>query len=134
MDEKGVKSRLQAVLEAYDMNCTKLHTQFGVNQKTLNNQINSNTAVSLSTILLISKVFPEVSLEWLLRGTGEMRLNPTGVVFNHSKINNIVDSENTTVSDCYVNGALAEKDALIAEKDKRLAEKDEYIALLKSQK
>ena len=41
----------------------------------LNNQINSNTQLSSSTILLILESFEKVSAEWLLRGKGEMLLS-----------------------------------------------------------
>ena len=50
MDEIGVKNRLRTALEAYNENPTSLAKKFGVNQKTLNNQINSDTAVSLRHI------------------------------------------------------------------------------------
>lgn len=109
MDEKDVKSRLQAVLAAYNQNCTKLHSQFGVNQKTLHNQINGDTAVSLSTILLISEAFPEMSLEWLLRGKGEMILSSTQVV-NSNNVNSKVNSDNNTLSENFVREMLAQRD------------------------
>lgn len=80
---KEVKSRLRTALEAYNSNPTNISKKFGVNQKTLNNQINSNTAVSLSTILLISEALPEMSLEWLLRGKGDMSLASAPVVNSH---------------------------------------------------
>lgn len=113
MDEKDVKSRLQTILAAFDTNCTKLHTQFGVNQKTLNNQINSNTAVSLSTILLISKAFPGVSLEWLLRGKGEMLDSPESSTTITSNSHNVGSPINDSV---VINKLLAQ----LEEKDKQI--------------
>lgn len=74
--EKKVKERMKLVLNEFDTNPTKLANQFSVNQKTLNSHINGDTAVSLSTILLILSAFPTVSAEWLLRGTGEMIQQP----------------------------------------------------------
>lgn len=145
-----VKSRLRAALEAYNENPTSLSKRFGVNQKTLNNQINSDTAMSLSTILLISEALPDVSLEWLLRGRGEMELKSKAeMVFigntadngsrqtfgNTTTTNNYsgcVDEEKDTKN--YVHELLAAKDAIIAEKEKRIMEKDEMITLLKNQK
>ncbi len=70
--EDEVKSRMQLVLREFSTNPTKLANEFGVNQKTLNSHINGDTAVSLSTILLILKAIPSLSAEWLLRGEGEM--------------------------------------------------------------
>lgn len=75
MRESIVKQRIKDVLSAKDSNPTKLAKEYSVNQKTLNNQINSDVQLSASTILLIASAFPDVSVEWLLRGTGEMLIN-----------------------------------------------------------
>lgn len=112
MDNAEVKKRLRHVLEAYNENPTSLAKKFGVNQKTLNNQINSDTAVSLSTILLISEALPEVSLEWLLRGKGEITLAAAPVVNSHN-VNSKVNSDNNTLPESFVRDMLAEKDKQI---------------------
>lgn len=112
MDEIGVKSRLRTALEAYNENPTSLAKKFGVNQKTLNNQINSDTAVSLSTILLMSEALPEISLEWLLRGRGDMSLTSASVVNSHN-VNSKVNSDNNTLPESFVRDMLAEKDKQI---------------------
>lgn len=70
--EEEVKLRMQLIMKEFDTNPTQLASQFGVNQKTLNSHINGDTSVSLSTILLILKAIPNLSAEWLLRGTGNM--------------------------------------------------------------
>lgn len=72
MSELSVKQRIREVLSYKESNPTKLSKSFLVNQKTLNNQINSDVQLSASTILLILKAFPDISAEWLLRGEGEM--------------------------------------------------------------
>ena len=72
--EEDVKRRVREVLAEYQSNPTQLSRQFSVNQKTLNSQINDVTTLSVSTILLILKAFPDVSAEWLLRGTGNMKI------------------------------------------------------------
>lgn len=41
----------------------------------MNNQINADVQISLSTILLILEAFEDVSAEWLLRGKGAMLLS-----------------------------------------------------------
>lgn len=71
--EEDVKMRIRELLADYQSNPTQLSKRFGVNQKTLNSQINDSTTLSASTILLILQAFPEVSAEWLLRGVGEIR-------------------------------------------------------------
>ena len=73
--EDFVKQRIRIVLDRFNSNPTTLAKEHSVNQKTLNNQINSNTQLSSSTILLILESFEKVSAEWLLRGKGEMLLS-----------------------------------------------------------
>lgn len=66
---------LQRIKEVYAIKATS-ETQFakqiGANQKTINQQFKGERALSLDTILLISSAFEDVSLEWLLRGEGNM--------------------------------------------------------------
>ena len=112
MVELEVKKRLRFALEAYNENPTSLAKKYGVNQKTLNNQINSDTSISLSTILLIAQAIPEISLEWLLRGRGEMSLKSAAVVNSHN-INSKVNSDNNTLPESFVRDMLAEKDKQI---------------------
>lgn len=70
--EKTVKQRVQAVLQKFGSNPTQLAKMYNLNQKTVHNQINDNTQLSVSIILLILKTYPDISAEWLLRGTGSM--------------------------------------------------------------
>ena len=41
-------------------------------QKRLNRQISHGMSLSVETILILAAKYPELSLEWLLRGEGEM--------------------------------------------------------------
>lgn len=70
--EKQVKLRIRQALSEVGTNPTQLSKRFGVNQKTLNSQINGETTLSASTILLVLEAIPDLSAEWLLRGTGSM--------------------------------------------------------------
>ena len=72
MNENTVKERIRVALNANGANPTNLAKRFGVNQKTLNNQINGNTSLSVSTILLIKEALTDISIEWLIMGEGEM--------------------------------------------------------------
>lgn len=75
-DKEDVRKRLQQVMLEYDSNPTQLAGIYKVNQKTLNNHINGNVEVSVSTILLVLDAFPDLSADWLLRGKGDMHLLP----------------------------------------------------------
>ena len=75
-DKEDVRKRLQQVMLEYDSNPTQLAGIYKVNQKTLNNHINGNVEVSVSTILLVLDAFPDLSADWLLRGKGDMHMLP----------------------------------------------------------
>ena len=92
--EKDVKQRMQLVLSTYKTNCTQLANKYGVNQKSLNSHINGTTAVPLSTILLILEAFPDVSSEWLLRGSGNMNTNSQGDFLNATNVINDLLNQN----------------------------------------
>ncbi len=79
LGKEDVRKRLQQIMVEYDSNPTQLAGIYKVNQKTLNNHINGNVEVSVSTILLILDAFPDLSADWLLRGKGDMRLLPDGL-------------------------------------------------------
>lgn len=70
--EKTVKQRIRDILQKFGSNPTQLAKMYNLNQKTVHNQINENTQLSASIILLILKTYPDISAEWLLRGTGSM--------------------------------------------------------------
>lgn len=73
--ESAIKQRIQAVLQRFDSNPTQFAKAYNLNQKTVHNQINADTQLSASIILLILEYYPTISAEWLLRGKGEMFLS-----------------------------------------------------------
>lgn len=73
--ESAIKQRIQAVLQRFDSNPTQFAKAYNLNQKTVHNQINADTQLSASIILLILEYYPTISAEWLMRGNGEMFLS-----------------------------------------------------------
>ena len=73
--ESAIKQRIQAVLQRFDSNPTQFAKAYNLNQKTVHNQINADTQLSASIILLILEYYPTISAEWLMRGKGEMFLS-----------------------------------------------------------
>lgn len=67
---------LQRIKELYEAKGFKSERQFaiaaGLNQKSLNQQLNGQRSLSLDTVLAILSSFEDISAEWLLRGRGEM--------------------------------------------------------------
>lgn len=73
--EDVIKQRIRNVLEKFNVTVYSLSKECCLNQKTLNNQINAETQLSASTILLVLNKFPNISAEWLLRGKGQMTID-----------------------------------------------------------
>lgn len=128
MNENEVKSRLSMALEANSESPSSLARKIGISPKRLKSQIFGNAPTPLSAILRIAEAMPGISLEWLLRGNGEMMLTPITITnngYNNSTINtvgaNIVTGRYATVigqqiiglSENFVRELLAAKDKQI---------------------
>ena len=128
MNENEVKSRLSMALEANNESLSSLARKIGISPKRLKSQIFGNAPTPLSAILRIAEAMPGISLEWLLRGNGEMMLTPITITnngYNNSTINtvgaNIVTGRYATVigqqiiglSENFVRELLAAKDKQI---------------------
>ncbi len=75
MSTQSVRYRIKDILKTYGYSVLKLSNGNPSLQVKLNKHINGNTTISLETIELILSTFPNVSAEWLLRGTGDMFLD-----------------------------------------------------------
>lgn len=128
MNVNEVKSRLSMALEANNESPSSLARKIGISPKRLKSQIFGNAPTPLSAILRIAEAMPGISLEWLLRGNGEMMLTPITITnngYNNSTINtvgaNIVTGRYATVigqqiiglSENFVRELLAAKDKQI---------------------
>lgn len=77
--------------------------KIGVNQVTLNNYTANKRKLSLEIIEAILNAFPEISAEWLLRGTGSMMLNETSDSikandFDEAWYKKVIDDQHDTIS------------------------------------
>lgn len=70
--EDSVKQRLRGFLKEQNMSINQISLNANYPQSTLNKRINKETSMSLSTLLVLSGLFSELSAEWLLRGEGNM--------------------------------------------------------------
>ena len=114
INENTVKERIRVALNANGANPTNLAKRFGVNQKTLNNQINGDTSLSVSTILLIKEAIPDVSIEWLITGKGEM-----------------LDNNAQTADNKFAMELIEKKDAEIKSLERKIWEQEKEIEELK---
>ena len=72
MDEIGVRERIIETKKVLKWTENSVAGGDSATQKRLNRQISHGGTLTLETILLLADKFPEISMEWLLRGNGEM--------------------------------------------------------------
>lgn len=81
-------NRISKIIESMGLNPTSFAAKIGVQQRTLWNQLNGQRELSLETVIAIIENIPDVSTEWLLRGTGEMM---KGNDAQDKRIENLID-------------------------------------------
>lgn len=81
-------NRISKLIESTGLNPTSFAARIGVQQRTLWNQLNGQRKLSLETVLAVLDSFPELSAEWLVRGTGSMN---KGDEEQEKRIDNLID-------------------------------------------
>lgn len=71
----SVNERINAVLKRFKKTPNGLATMLDMIPSTVNRQLKGEQALSAKVIEGVLSVFPEVSAEWLLRGSGDMLIN-----------------------------------------------------------
>ncbi len=66
--------RLKSIISQMGLSDRAFALKCGIAQNTLSRQLSGAREVSLTTISAVLENNPEISAEWLLRGTGEMLL------------------------------------------------------------
>lgn len=112
--EKAVRIRIKNLLKEKGLTENSVAAGDGAAQSRLNSQLKDGR-ITLNTILHILEACPDVSADWLLRGTGEM--------YKAAKItgaNSVIGSNATVIgqqtaifSENFVRDILAEKDKQI---------------------
>ena len=67
-----IKKRILSLLSDKALSVSRASTMLNMPQRTLNRQLNEGGNVSMELICAINKYFPEVSIEWILNGNGNM--------------------------------------------------------------
>ena len=124
-----IKQSIRELLQTHGMSVNSLARLSGQSQKTLNDQINGNIKVGMPVIIALTTAIPSVSLEWLLRGEGEIyRSGSKDIVINNTNSHHNISGSGTLTQNNnsgdteFLKKVIADKDAQIAElkKDKEL--------------
>jgi plasmid maintenance system antidote protein VapI len=81
-------NRITKLIESTGLNPTSFAAKIGVQQMTLWGQLNGKRKLSLESVLAILNSYPELSAEWLMRGTGDMT---KGNDAQEKRLDNLVD-------------------------------------------
>lgn len=114
--QQSISERLNTFLKSKRYSVNALSKELGLNQKTLNNQLNGSSALSIDTINSILLRFPELSAEWLLRGVGSMIREDGKTIYQVNDGGDNLQGNVINKSDCtkFID-MLQEKDRQIAE-------------------
>lgn len=75
--EYSVYQRLMSILENKQLSVNALSKIIGMSQTTLNTQLKGERTLAASVVEKFLLSFPDVSAEWVMRGTGSMYLDQT---------------------------------------------------------
>lgn len=72
VNAEAIVSRIRQLLDWQQLSPTQFADRIGVGRPIISHILSERNKASLDVALRISTAFPEVSLEWLLKGTGQM--------------------------------------------------------------
>ena len=81
-------NRISKLIESTGLNPTSFAAKIGVQQMTLWGQLNGKRKLSLDSVLAILNSYPDLSAEWLMRGTGDMK---KGKDEQEKRLDNLID-------------------------------------------
>ncbi len=67
-----ISDRIKAVMNKVGKNSITFSEEIGIQQSTLSHILNGRNRPSLDVVMKISQRYPEVSLDWLINGQGDM--------------------------------------------------------------
>lgn len=114
-DAAEVRNRINLLLKEKGITQNAVAAGDAPAQKRLNSQLSHGAAISLDSILRVLAACPDVSADWLLRGTGEMykASNITGARSVTGKNATVIGQQTAVLSENFVRDMLAEKDKQI---------------------
>ena len=111
----AVRNRINDVLREKGLTENSVAAGVSAVQSRLNSQLSHGGKITLDTILRILDACPDVSADWLLRGTGEMykATKITGATSVTGRNATVIGQQTAILSENFVRDMLAEKDKQI---------------------
>lgn len=92
--ESTVNNRIRSILKRERLSILALSKMINMQQVTLNRQISGESSMTLETFISIMNCFPKVSLDWVLRGEGDM-MKDTESTGTHQELVIYVEEDGT---------------------------------------
>ena len=70
--ENSVIQRIRSIIKSERISISSLSKMIDVPQPTLNRQVSGESSMTLDVFVSIMNCFPKISLDWVLRGEGNM--------------------------------------------------------------
>lgn len=96
--ENDVKSRVKQALKELDISATAVAKNNGMSDRTLLDQVNGSSKISVAAIEALLAYRADISAEWLLRGVGSMLKTSTSGLRDGYGNTNDVDELKTIIS------------------------------------
>ena len=111
----AVRNRINDVLREKGLTENSVAAGVSAVQSRLNSQLSHGAAISLDSVLRVLNACPDVSADWLLRGTGEMYkvAKITGASSVTGRNATVIGQQTAILSENFVRDMLAEKDKQI---------------------
>ena len=136
--DKDVKMRVKIAMESLGISAYSIAKSCSINERTIYEQTNGSSKIGTSVLAALLAYCPQLSAEWLLRGTGEMLISsvvPTeGQPREHRENTDQIVDANKKVLEQIQELAAAQKEAYSAainEKDDKIQELKYYVELQK---
>ena len=110
-----VRNRINLLLKEKGITQNSVAAGDAPAQKRLNSQLSHGAAISLDSVLRVLNACPDVSADWLLRGSGEMykAAKITGANSVTGRNATVIGQQTAVLSENFVRDMLAEKDKQI---------------------
>lgn len=131
---EDINQRIRKVLKDKDLSVAAFSREAGIEQTTLNRQLNGGSKVSVGTIKAFLLKFKDISAEWLLRGVGDMCCGVPDeqlereIAEETGRVQSIGDNSNHNTQ-TMTNSAIVKENEMLR---KSIEEKNEEIKFLRS--
>lgn len=94
--ETDIKNRVKVALRALDISPYSIARMQNLNERTIYDQINGNSKIGVATIEALLAYRPDISAEWIFRGTGDMLITNKPMEINIDNSSRGHHNTNTT--------------------------------------